>query len=149
MLAGLEERSLIAREAPAAADAASARLTAENQVLRQALRQSRQTIQRSVTLNARKGVAQTSEISRLQCLLDAASERVAAFGSGQAIVESGQRLMALSEANAQLAETARRVWLPDQTLGAAHDECAGLACERERAINCLETNARLHLTHHD
>jgi hypothetical protein len=149
MLALLEERSLVTREAPAAADAAPARRTTENRALRQALRHSRQAMGRIATLGARKVVAQTNEFSRLQGLLDAARGRVAALESEQSIVELGQRLMALSEANERLAETARRVCLLDKTLGAARDERGSLACESDRAINCLETNARLHLRYRD
>lgn len=142
MLAPLKDRSLIEREAPAGADARATRLEAENLALRQALRQARQAQKRSATLSARKIIAQANEISCLQSQLDAVRERVAALESGQAIVELGQRLMALSEANAELADSARRVWLLDKTLCAAHEECARLAGERDRAIHCLAASAR-------
>ncbi len=143
MLAPLKDRSQIEREMPPlGADPHINRLEAENLALRQALRQSRQAQKRSAALGARKIVAQSNEISRLQSLLDASRERVSALESGQAIVELGQRLMALGEANEQLAEAARRVWLLDKTVCAAHEECARLAGERDRAIRCLEANAR-------
>jgi len=141
MLAPLKDRSLIERESSLSPDERVAQLESANLALRDALRQSRHAQKRSATLAASKIIAQTNEISRLQSLLQASRERVAALESGQAIVELGQRLMALSEANAELAEAARRVCLLDKTLCAAHEECARLASARDQAIHFLEANA--------
>lgn len=145
MLAPLKNRSLIEREPSLSAEERVAQLESANLALRNALRQSRQAQKRSATLAARKIVAQDNEISRLETLHRAARERVEALESGQAIVELGRRLMALSEANEQLADAARRVWMLDKTLCAAHEECARLARERDLAILHLanDTHSKL------
>ena len=147
MLAPLKNRSLIERESPLSLEERVAQLESANLALCNALRQSRQIHRRSATLAARKIVAQANEISRLETLHLAARQRVEALESGQAMVELGQRLMALSEANEQLADAARRVWLLDKTVCAAHEECARLARERDQAILHLESNARAGLKH--
>ena len=147
MLAPLKNRSLIEREPSLSAEERVAQLESANLALRNALRQSRQAQKRSATLAARKIVAQDNEISRLETLHRAARERVEALESGQAIVELGQRLMALSEANAQLTDAAQRVWVLDKTLCAAHEECARLARERDHAILHLAKESRRDLTY--
>jgi len=147
MLAPLKNRSLIEREPSLSAEERMAQLESANLALHNALRQSRQTQKRSATLAARKIVAQDNEISRLETLHRAARERVEALESGQAIVELGQRLMALSEANAQLTDAAQRVWVLDKTLCAAHEECARLARERDHAILHLAKDYRRDLTY--
>ena len=134
MLAPLKNRSLIEREPSLSLEERVAQLESANLALRNALRQSRQAQKRSATLAARKIVAQDNEISRLETLHRATRERVETPESGQTIVELGRRLMALSEANEQLADAARRVWMLDKTLCAAHEECARLARERDLAI---------------
>lgn len=149
MLAPLENRSLIEREMPNAPEERMAQQEKANRTLAAALRQSRQTQRRNATLAARKIVAQTNEISRLQTLLRASQERVAALESGQAIVELGQRLMALGEANERLSDAARRIWALDKHLCAAHEECARLADERDRALYCLQRDADSGLKHSD
>ena len=145
MLAPLKNRSLIEREPSLSPEERVAQLESANLALRNALRQSRQAQKRSATLAARKIVAQDNEISRLETLRRTARERVEALESGQAIVELGRRLMALSEANEQLADAARRVWMLDKTLCAAHEECARLARERDLAILHLanDTHSKL------
>jgi predicted RNase H-like nuclease (RuvC/YqgF family) len=140
MLAPLKNRSLIERELPCAPEERLTQLESVNLALRNALRQSRQALKHSATLGAQKIVAQANEISRLETLLQTARQRNDALESGLAIVELGQRLMALSEANDRLTEAASRVWLLDKTLCAAHDECARLANERDRALRCLAAN---------
>lgn len=149
MLAPLKDRSLIEREPSPSPEERVAELESANLALRTALRQSRQAHKRSATLAACKIVTQSNEISRLQSLLHASRERVAALESGRVIVELGQRLMALSEANAELVDAARRVCLLDRTLCAAHEECARLASARDQAIHCLEANARAGLEYCD
>ena len=145
MLAPLKNRSLIEREPPLSPEERVAQLESANLALRNALRQSRQAQKRSATLAARKIVAQNNEISRLETLHRATRERVETLESGQTIVELGRRLMALSEANEQLADAARRVWMLDKTLCAAHEECARLARERDLAILHLanDTHSKL------
>lgn len=138
MLAPLKDRSLIEREPLTSADERIAQLEAANVALSSALRQSRQAQRRNATLAARKIVAQANEISRLETLHQTARQRVAALESGQAIIELGRRLMALSEANEQLIEAAHRVWTLDKTLCAAREECARMADERDRAIRRLD-----------
>lgn len=149
MLAPLKDRSLIEREPSLSPEERVAELESANLALRTALRQSRQAHKRSATLATRDIVARSNEINRLQTLLHASRERVAALESGQVIVELGQRLMALSEANTELADAARRVCLLDRTLCAAHEECARLASARDRAIHCLEANAGASLAYRD
>ena len=146
MLAPLKDRSLIERESPLSLEERIAQLESENLALRSALRQSRQVQKRSATLSARKIVALTNEVSRLENLRSAARQRIERLESGQAIVELGQKLMALSEANAQLTDAAQRVWLLDKTLCAAHEECARLARERDHAILHLANDSRRDLT---
>jgi hypothetical protein len=142
MLAPLKNRSLIEREPTLTPEERVAHLESENLALRTALRQSRQAQKRSATLAARQIVALTNDVSRLETLHRAARQRVEVLESGQAIVELGQRLMLLSEANAQLTEAAQRVWILDKTLCAAHEECARLANERDQAIRNLAGDSR-------
>ena len=137
MLAPLKDRSLIERETPSDTNLL-ARLESDNQNLKSALRQARQAQKRQATLHARQSVAQANEIARLQTLLNAAQERVAHYESGQAIIELGARLVALSEANARMVEAAQRVWTLDRSLCAAHRECQRLACERDAALLRLD-----------
>ena len=141
MLAPLENRSLIEREPALSLEERVTQLEAANLALRDALRESRQAQKRSATQAARKIVAQTNEISRLQSLLHASRERAAALESGQAIVELGRRLILLSEANAELAAAARRVCRLDKTLCTAHAECLRLSSARDQAIHFLAANA--------
>jgi hypothetical protein len=142
MLAPLKNRSLIERESPLALDERVAQLESENLALRSALRQSRQAQKRSATLAAHKIVTLTNQVSHLDTLHRAARQQVEMLESGQTIVELGQRLMALSEANAQLTDAAQRVWVLDKTLCAAHEECARLARERDHAILHLANDSR-------
>lgn len=142
MLAPLKNRSLIERESPLSLDERIAQLESENLALRSALRQSRQAQKRSATLAAHKIVALTNEVSHLDTLHRAARQQVEMLESGQAIVELGQRLMVLTEANAQLTDAAQRVWVLDKTLCAAHEECARLARERDHAILHLANDSR-------
>lgn len=65
MLAPLKDRSLIERESPLSLEERVAQLESANLALRTALRQSRQVQKRSATLSARKIVALTNEVSRL------------------------------------------------------------------------------------
>jgi len=142
MLAPLKNRSLIEREPTLSLEERVAQLESANLALRTALRQSRQAQKRSATLAARQIVALSNEVSRLETLHRAARQRVEMLESGQAIIELGQRLMLLSEANAQLIDAAQRVWVLDKTLCAAHEECARLAHERDQAILHLASDSR-------
>jgi len=141
MLAPLKDRSLIEREPAISADQHIAQLEAANAILTSTLRQSRQAQRRSATLAARKIVSQANEINRLETLHQTAHRRIEALESGQAIIELGRRLMALSETNEQLIDAARRVWTLDKTLCAAREECARMASERDLAIRRLTTTA--------
>lgn len=137
MLAPLKDRSILR---PAMADEPPtqvgdsrrlARLEDENRALKAALRATRQQLRRNATEQTRTTIAQRNEISRLQLLAEqhrAARDRLA---SGQAMIDMGRRLMALSEANERLVEAARRVWHLDRTIGQAHRECERLARERD------------------
>lgn len=138
MLAPLKDRSLIEREPAIFADERIAQLEAANATLSSALRQSRQTQKRNATLAARKIISQANQINRLETLYESARQRVEALESGHAIIELGRRLMALSEANEQLIDAARRVWTLDRTLCAAREECARMAHERDLAIHRLD-----------
>jgi len=137
MLAPLKDRSLIEREY-ITPDERIAELEAANAALTGALRQARQAQRRSATLTTRQHITQANEISRLETLLQAARQRLDALESGQAIVELGRRLMALSDANEHLIEATRRLWTLDKTLRAAREECARMASERDQAILCLD-----------
>lgn len=141
MLAPLKDRSLIEREPAISADQHIAQLEAANAILTSALRQSRQAQRRSATLAARKIVSQANEINRLETLHQTARRRIEALESGQAIIELGRRLMALSEANEQLIDAARRVWTLDKTLCAAREECARMASERDLAVRRLDNDS--------
>ena len=94
MLAPLKDRSLIERESPLSLEERVAQLESANLALRTALRQSRQVQKRSATLSARKIVALSNEVSRLETLHSAARQRVERLESGEAIVELGQQLYA-------------------------------------------------------
>lgn len=141
MLAPLKNRSLIERESSRSLEERVAELESANKALLNALRQSRQAHKRSATAAAGKIVAQANEISRLETLHQVARQRLEALESGRAIMELGQRLMVLSEANEQLIDAAQRVWLLDKTLCAAHEECSRLARERDQAILRLANDA--------
>jgi len=138
MLTPLKDRSVLEREPNDSPDERIAQLEAANSALTSALRQARQAQRRNATLTPRKIDAQANEISRLETLLQTVRQRVDALESGQAIVELGRRLMALSEANEQLTDAARRIWALDKTLCAAREECARMASERDQAIRCLD-----------
>ncbi len=139
MLAPLKDRSVIERELnlPRVHETNQptvAELLADNRWLRTALRQARQSQRRSATEAARRIVALTNDINRLEEQNAALRQRVEEFASGQAIVSLGQQLMTLSEANEQLIAAAQRVWYLDKTLCAAHHECERLARERDAAV---------------
>ena len=138
MLAPLKDRSLIEREPNISPNRRIAELEAANAALTGALRQARQAQRRSATQATRQHIAQANEISRLETLLQAARQRLDALESGQAIVELGRRLMALSDASEQLIDATRRLWTLDKTLCAAREECARMASERDQAILCLD-----------
>jgi len=137
MLAPLKDRSIIERESrsPHSHEQTTvADLHTDNRWLRTALRQARQNQRRSATEAARRIVALTNDINRLEEQNAALRHRLEEFASGQAIVSLGQQLMALSEANDQLIAAAQRVWYLDKTLCAAHHECERLARERDAAV---------------
>lgn len=143
MLAPLTDRSLIEQESPGNQPATTdpvAELRAENAALRVALQLARRDQRLGATRAARKIVAQENELLRLQTLLDASRQRVAALESGQAIVDLGRRLMQLSAINEDLVSAARRVWILDKTLCAAHAECERIATERDRLAGQLAAN---------
>lgn len=142
MLAPLKNRAILER-APAdedercpsdnAVDAGRvAELESENLALKSALRQARQSQRRNATLQAKKSVAQTNEILRLEEVCRQLRQRLASYESGQAIIELGQKLMELRDANEQLINAAQRVWTLDKTLCAAHQECERLTRERDQ-----------------
>lgn len=144
MLAPLKDRSLLEREPTISADERIAQLEAANAVLTSALRQSRQAMKRNATLAARQSVAQANEISRLETLYHATRQRLAALESGQAIIELGRQLLALSAANDQLRDASHQLWRLDKCLGAAHAECARLARERDQAVRRLLDRRQQH-----
>ncbi len=142
MLAPLKNRAILER-APASEDdnlppligsdaCRQSELEAENAALKSALRQARQTQRRSATINAKKSVAQANEILRLEEICRQLQQRIQKFESGQIIIELGQKLMELRDANEQLINAAQRVWYLDKTICAAHRECERLARERDQ-----------------
>jgi len=108
-------------------------LESENESFRLALRQSRRSQRRSASLAARQVVAQLNEINRLNELNAYLKKRLDELESGQAIVELGRKLVALSEANEYLSTAAQRVWFLEKTICAAHAECERLYRERDEA----------------
>ena len=139
MLAPLSDRSLIEQEnpGPPAADDPATALRAENAALRVALQLARRDQRQNATRSAKALVVRENEINRLQALLAASRQRVAALESGQAVIELGRRLMQLSVINDELTGAAQRVWALDKTLCAAHAECERLARERDRLADRL------------
>lgn len=141
MLAPLKDRSIVKRDSGHPLDEENATPAlespaeiAENRSLREALRLARKEQRRSATLAAREIVALTNEINRLRQLNQTLQQKIEEHESGQAITSLGQRLLALSEANEHLRETAQRVWYLDKTLCAAHHECERLVEERNAAM---------------
>lgn len=137
MLAPLKDRSILRQ---ATADDTSsgeelaerlATLEDENRALKLALRATRQQLRRNATEHTRTLVAQSNEISRLKLVAEQRQAAVDHLVSGQAMIEMGRRLVALSEANERLVQAARRVWHLDKTIGQAHRECERLARERD------------------
>ncbi len=143
MLAPLKNRSILERApdgedenlppvTPCADASHLADLEAENAALKSALRQARQTQRRSATINAQKSVAQANEILRLEEICSQLQQRLQRFESGQVVIELGQKLMELQDANEQLISAAQRVWYLDKTICEAHRECERLARERDQ-----------------
>lgn len=131
MLAPLKDRSMIEQENVA-------RLVDENTVLRQCLRQSRQLQKRAASLTARKIVALTNEISRLDELNRQLRARLEELESGTAMTAMAQQLLALQDDNDALRDASRQLWFLDRTLCAAHRECERLARERDVALHHLQ-----------
>ena len=139
MLAPLKNRAILEREpenVPAdcrhrddAERLKRARLEAEVNSLRQALRESRAALRRSATQSTQKLIAQANEISRLEALNAYLGKRLADLESGHAIIELGRKLMELSEANHSLCDAARQVRCLEKTIQAAHDEYRRLSSE--------------------
>lgn len=132
MLAPLENRAILEKEPDeSAADARLQALENENAALRRALQKARSSQKRMITLNATRSVDQANRIALLETQSSNQRARIAQLESGQAIIELGQQLMALREANEQLIAAAQRVWHLDKTICAAHRECERLARERD------------------
>jgi len=148
MLAPLENRAILEKETDeSAADARLQSLENENAALRRALQKARSSQKRMITLNAARSVDQTNRIALLETQSSTQRARIAQLESGQAIVELGQQLMALREANEQLIVAAQRVWHLDKTICAAHRECERLARERDDLAFRLCRRASHHIEH--
>lgn len=147
MLAPLKDRSILqqatADDTPSWEDLAErlAALEDENKALKSALRATRQQLRRNATEHTRTMVAQSNEISRLQLVVEQHQSAVDHLASGQAMIEMGQRLVALSDANEHLVEAAQRVWHLDKTICQAHRECERLARERDSLAERLYRGA--------
>lgn len=131
MLAPLKDRSIL-DSAPDPDE--------EVHALRLALRRARQAHRRSATLSARRQIELTNRLLLAEERQRQLQFRVDELENGMAITALAQQLLALRAENDELIEAARRIWLLDRTLGAAHRECERLAHERDCAL------ARLHDT---
>ena len=130
MLAPLKDRSLIEQESVAS-------LVDENTLLQQSFRQSRQMQKRAASLAARKIVALTNEMLRLDEHNRLLRARLQELESGVAMTAMAQRLLALQDENDRLRDASQRLWFLDRTLCAAHRECERLTQERDVALRHL------------
>ena len=130
MLAPLKDRSLIEQERVAS-------LVDENTLQRQRLRKSRQMQKRAASLAARKIVALTNEMLRLDEHNRLLRARLQELESGVAMTAMAQRLLALQDENDRLRDASQRLWFLDRTLCAAHRECERLTQERDVALRHL------------
>lgn len=138
MLAPLKDRRILERDDD---DAEATALRAENQMLRQALKQARRMQKRSATQAAAK-IAGLEQVNR--DLADAENRlhvQLAAYESGQAVIALGQQLMEMRSRNDELSAGLRQVWALDRNLCAAHRECERLARERDAALGGLQPAA--------
>jgi hypothetical protein len=143
MLAPLRDRSILESapadtqfDEPASNDDITAELFAEIELLKQALRHSRNAQRRSALDSAAKIIAQANQISHLQDINNKLEKRLHQLESGVAITELGQKLMALTTRNEILSASTERICLLDKALCIARTECDYLVQECE--IACLE-----------
>ena len=140
MLAPLKDRSILKSapadtqfDEPASNYDITAELFAEIELLKQALRHSRDDQRRSALDSAAKIIAHANQISHLQDINNNLEKRLHQLESGVAITELGQKLMALSTRNKVLSVTTERICLLDKALCIARTECDYLVQECEIA----------------
>jgi hypothetical protein len=80
---------------------------------------------RRVQEDAERVPALVAELAR-------ASERLAAFESGEVMVDIGRKLLTLQAENSELVVRAQRAWTLEKNLQAAHHEARALARERDQ-----------------
>lgn len=127
MLAPLKDRRIIEQEGIKATPASDA---GELGDLRQALRESRNSLKRAVRAEMRQRTAMQGEIDRLQAELDASRRQLASYESGVAIIELGRELVRLKTCNDCLRQTQTRMWRLEKNLESAHCEYQRLFEER-------------------
>lgn len=113
MLAPLEDRSILARDADADADAARRRPA------------------RADRRGGRQILALRAGIARLTALCKRQQRQLDDYASGVPIVELGRKLMELDEANRQLRGTALRAVKLERILELSRAECQRLIAERD------------------
>ncbi len=134
MLAPLKDRSILARSGEGGERDTET-------MLRQALREARQTLRLAAAKGARQTVALTNDIHRLNEENRQLRQRLDELENGQSIIALGQQLMALRAENDALIAAARRVSHLNRRLRAAHGECKRLIAAREHALDRLELSA--------
>lgn len=115
-----------------------AQLEKENAALRRDLREQAEESRRLADqLQAEKEVRrardEAGEAAKAEC--HALRQRLAAFESGQVIVELGRKLVELRGANEQLLAVAQCAGEQEKTLEASRRECIRLTAERDRALD--------------
>lgn len=131
-----------------------AHLEKENLALKQAMEKERIDHRHQAEVHQAKILQLERKLRKSQVSTQEAAElrrRLAQFESGQVIVDMGQKLIALQEANDKLMAAAQRVWDLDRTLKAAQCESTRFCKERdcalaekealERCLNALESTA--------
>lgn len=142
MLAPLKDRSILETapadalfDEPASCYDNTAELINEIDALKHALRQSRDEQRRSALDSAAKIIAQTNEISLLKETNLRLTNRLNTLESGEAIIQLGQKLVAISARNDMLNLATERLSKMDKALSIACRECEYLVHECEIAFH--------------
>ena len=80
----------------------------------------------------RRAQEDAARLPALVAELKRARERLAAFESGEVMVDIGRRLLTLQAENGELVVRAQRAWALEKNLQAAHQEARALARERDQ-----------------
>ena len=115
----------------------SAEAGEELQVLRLALRDTRERLYRSALESTRRICALTSEVTRLENMNSAYRCRLESMVSDDPVIDLARRLLACREENESLRHKAGRAGMLEKALRDAHAECARMALERDRLSHDL------------